>query len=105
VKNFNCFLFLGFQHFKLTSFEGGIRVWGKCEKVFNKLSKMDFGFVFSIFGFWAFKILVPSNLRPYVCFYVCVKKIGVFWCLFFLLFLKFVGMFIMMKFTSVWLEQ
>ncbi len=36
---------------------------------------------------------------------VCVKKIGVFWCLFFLLCLKFVGMSIMTKFRSVWLEQ
>jgi len=104
-EEFKLFPILGFQQFKLTSFEGGIRVWGKCEKVFNKLSKVDFGFVFSIFGFWAFKILVPSNLCPYVRFCVCVKKFGVFWCLFFLLFLKIVGMSIMMKFTSVWLEQ
>lgn len=49
---------------------------GASVKRFNKLSKMDFCFFFSNFWFWAFKILVPSNLCPYVhlCVCVCVLK-------------------------------
>jgi hypothetical protein len=84
MKNSNFFLFMGFQHFKLTSFEGGICVWGKCEKVFNKLSKMDFRFCF--FNFW---VLGIQNLGDFssmsLCLLLCVhvKTFGVFWCFFF----------------------